>query len=79
MKNEIIVKVPATSANMGSGFDCIGIALDIWNTVKVKELSSSYTVTIIISRMGISMFSQISIMPTIYYVLSIFVTDVTFK
>ena len=41
MKNEIIVKVPATSANMGSGFDCIGIALDIWNTVKVKELSSS--------------------------------------
>ena len=29
------VRVPATSANMGPGFDCIGIALDIWNTTTV--------------------------------------------
>lgn len=29
------VRAPATSANMGPGFDCIGIALDIWNTTTV--------------------------------------------
>lgn len=32
----ITVKVPATSANMGPGFDCLGLALDIWNTVTVE-------------------------------------------
>ncbi len=31
----VIVKAPASSANMGPGFDCLGIALDIWNTVEV--------------------------------------------
>ena len=29
------VRAPATSANIGPGFDCIGIALDIWNTTQV--------------------------------------------
>ncbi len=29
------VRVPATSANMGPGFDCMGIALDIYNTVEM--------------------------------------------
>ena len=32
----ITVRVPATSANMGPGFDCLGIALDIWNIVSVE-------------------------------------------
>ncbi len=27
----ITVRVPATSANLGPGFDCLGLALDIWN------------------------------------------------
>jgi len=31
------VRVPATAANMGPGFDCLAIALDIWNTVEVEE------------------------------------------
>ena len=32
------VKVPATSANMGPGFDCMGVALDIYNTVAAEEI-----------------------------------------
>jgi homoserine kinase len=28
-------RVPATSANLGPGFDCFGLALDLWNEVKV--------------------------------------------
>ena len=32
----VTIKIPATSANMGPGFDCLGIALDIWNVVSVE-------------------------------------------
>lgn len=32
------VRVPATSANMGPGFDCMGVALDIYNTVAAEEI-----------------------------------------
>ncbi len=30
------IKVPATSANVGPGFDCLGIAFDIYNTFDVR-------------------------------------------
>ncbi|MBL76007.1 MAG: homoserine kinase [Chloroflexi bacterium] len=35
MSNSITVTVPATTANLGPGFDCLGIALSLWNTIKV--------------------------------------------
>ena len=35
MRKQVTVKVPATAANMGPGFDCLGMALDIWNSVQV--------------------------------------------
>ncbi len=31
----IRVKAPATTANLGPGFDCLGLALDLWNTLEV--------------------------------------------
>ncbi len=40
--HKIEVRAPATSANMGPGFDCLGIALDIWNTVTVETVSSDF-------------------------------------
>ncbi len=36
----IKVTVPATSANIGPGFDTLGIALDIYNTYIVEEIES---------------------------------------
>lgn len=33
-----VVKVPGTSANLGPGYDCLGVALDLANTVTVKRL-----------------------------------------
>jgi homoserine kinase len=33
----IRVRAPATTANVGPGFDCAGIALDLWNEVEVGE------------------------------------------
>ena len=40
----IYVRVPATSANMGSGFDSLGIALGFYNTLKISEIESGIVV-----------------------------------
>jgi homoserine kinase len=37
----IQVLAPATTANLGPGFDCLGLALDIWNRLEVMEGSPS--------------------------------------
>jgi homoserine kinase len=34
---EIRVKAPATSANLGPGFDCAGVALELWNELTVAD------------------------------------------
>ncbi|GAB4400047.1 MAG: homoserine kinase [Anaerolineales bacterium] len=34
MSETICVRVPATCANLGPGFDCLGLALDLWNEVR---------------------------------------------
>jgi homoserine kinase len=39
--NEVIIRVPATSANLGPGYDCLGVALRIYNQVTVHRGGSS--------------------------------------
>ena len=34
------VRVPASSANIGCGFDCLGVALSLYNTITVDETDS---------------------------------------
>lgn len=34
---KVCVKVPATTANLGPGFDCLGMALPIFNTITIEE------------------------------------------
>ena len=38
--NNVCVKAPATTANLGPGYDCLGMALDLWNKIEVKVLES---------------------------------------
>ena len=33
---KVSVKVPATVANLGPGFDCFGLALPLYNTARNK-------------------------------------------
>jgi homoserine kinase len=33
----IHVRAPATTANVGPGFDCVGVALDLWNELEVTD------------------------------------------
>eukprot|EP00439_Symbiodinium_sp_Y106_P067947 s1454_g11.t1 len=36
-RKRVTVRVPATTANMGPGFDCAGMALDVWNELTVER------------------------------------------
>ena len=38
-RDSVTVRVPATSANMGPGFDSIGVALDMWSEITVSRAS----------------------------------------
>lgn len=39
--DHVRVRVPATSANLGSGFDALGVALGLYDEVEVRAVSSS--------------------------------------
>ncbi len=45
------VKIPATSANVGTGFDCIGLALKLYNNISVEPIEEGL---IIESKNGLS-------------------------
>src|SRR6266536_3514011 len=38
---QITVRVPASTSNLGPGFDCLGVALRIYNTVTIARSSAS--------------------------------------
>ena len=42
----VAVKVPATSANLGPGFDSMGLALDLWDEVSVHATTGATSVVI---------------------------------
>jgi homoserine kinase len=44
------VRVPASAANLGAGFDCLGLALELYLTVHTKALTQPGARTIIRSR-----------------------------
>lgn len=44
---KLTVKIPATSANLGSGFDCMGVALNIYNTIVVEEKGQGLKIDIL--------------------------------
>ncbi|MDR1190624.1 MAG: homoserine kinase [Verrucomicrobiales bacterium] len=40
--NAVSVRVPATTANLGPGFDCLGVALQLYNVVTVRAAAGSW-------------------------------------
>jgi homoserine kinase len=40
------VAVAASSANLGPGFDCLGLALDLYDEIVVETTESGLTVTV---------------------------------
>ncbi len=48
----IRVAAPATTANLGPGYDCLGMALDIWNTVEIEPLPAGEAPSVAVSGEG---------------------------
>ncbi len=44
--SKVVVRVPATTANLGPGFDCLGMALALYNTVTVHATTGGLSVRI---------------------------------
>lgn len=40
------VTIPATTANIGPGFDCLGIALSLYNSIEVEEIPKGLIIQI---------------------------------
>ncbi len=38
MVNPVTIRVPATTSNLGAGFDCLGVALEVYNHIRVERL-----------------------------------------
>ena len=45
MYRKVEIRVPATTANLGPGFDCLGMALDLWNTIELELDSDGIQIT----------------------------------
>lgn len=41
-----LIRVPATTANLGPGFDCLGLALDLWNDLEVEAVGNTLNITV---------------------------------
>ena len=50
--DSVRVVAPATTANMGPGYDCLGMALDIWNTIDVQRLPDGASPIVSVSGEG---------------------------
>jgi len=44
-RRSVTVKVPATSANIGPGYDCLGMAVDLWSEITI-ERSDVFSITV---------------------------------
>ena len=48
----IRVAAPATTANLGPGYDCLGMALDIWNTIEIEAQPDGTPPSVIVTGEG---------------------------
>lgn len=46
-RDAVRVRVPATSANLGPGFDALGLALGVWDEVTVRAVAGPTTVRVV--------------------------------
>ena len=46
------VRAPATTANLGPGYDCLGMALDLWNHLTVSTIESGGATTVEVEGEG---------------------------
>ena len=48
----LLVEVPASSANLGAGYDCLGLALELTNRVRVEACEGDGSIDLRGDRRG---------------------------
>ena len=48
----LLARVPATSANLGPGFDCMGVALDLWNEFELRPAPERADISVVVEGEG---------------------------
>jgi homoserine kinase len=59
LPDTVSVRAPATSANLGPGFDCLGLALDLWNEVEATPGGKTDPRENLILRAANALFEQV--------------------
>ncbi len=54
----VVVRAPATTANLGPGYDCLGMALDLWNELTVSVLPDGSAPTVAVAGAGAGELAQ---------------------
>ena len=57
------VQIPASTTNLGPGFDCLGIALQLWNRITIDVEGSERSVPEMVSQAAALFFSHIGKRP----------------
>lgn len=60
---KVTVRVPASTSNLGPGFDCLGVALRIYNYVTIKRARSTTKLPPIVEEAASHFFSESGIKP----------------
>ena len=42
--DEITIKIPGSTGNVGPGFDCIGLAVNIFNKISIKKSDKNFEI-----------------------------------
>ena len=50
MRQQVTVRIPASTSNLGPGFDCLGVALKIYNSVTVRRAKDRHRQEKIVAR-----------------------------
>ena len=58
LMSRIHVRAPATSANVGPGFDCVGVAFDLWNELVVEDDAGAPSPDV--DHLGIAAFARLA-------------------
>jgi homoserine kinase len=53
-------RAPATTANLGPGFDCVGVALDLWNELEVSDAGGTESGEADLDHLGVQAYARLA-------------------
>src|SRR5690242_10408511 len=57
-RHSVTIRVPASTSNLGPGFDCLGVALRLYNSITVARVKNRPSLEKIVTRAATSFFKR---------------------